>query len=198
MTRLIIVRHGDTFDPGEAPRRIGSRTDLPLTESGRRQASRLRHYIKQTGISFSTVLSGRLQRTIQTARLILGKDGDDHQVNIADFLTEIDHGPDENQRDVDVVRRIGEAAMNAWDCDAIAPAEWLTDTPHRIAAWRAVLSAPPMGDTLLVTSNGAAKFLFLADPTLRPQESLKLRTGSLGIVDRKQGGWNTTIWDYRP
>ena len=34
MTRLVIVRHGNTFEAGEPPRRIGARTDLPLTATG--------------------------------------------------------------------------------------------------------------------------------------------------------------------
>jgi transcriptional regulator GlxA family with amidase domain len=32
MTTLIIARHGNTFEDGETPRRVGARTDLPLSE----------------------------------------------------------------------------------------------------------------------------------------------------------------------
>ncbi len=38
---LYIVRHGNTFEPDEPPRRIGRRTDLPLVESGRAKEDKL-------------------------------------------------------------------------------------------------------------------------------------------------------------
>jgi broad specificity phosphatase PhoE len=41
MTRIVIVRHGNTFEAGETPRRIGARTDLPLTADGQAQADAL-------------------------------------------------------------------------------------------------------------------------------------------------------------
>ena len=41
MTQLLIVRHGNTFETGETPRRVGLRTDLPLSSSGRKQANAL-------------------------------------------------------------------------------------------------------------------------------------------------------------
>ena len=41
MTTLIIARHGNTFDKGDIPTRVGARTDLPLVEKGRAQAKAL-------------------------------------------------------------------------------------------------------------------------------------------------------------
>ncbi|HAO37083.1 MAG TPA: histidine phosphatase family protein, partial [Hyphomonas sp.] len=38
MARLIIVRHGNTFDKGDTVTRVGGRTDLPLSASGLAQA----------------------------------------------------------------------------------------------------------------------------------------------------------------
>ncbi|MGA3882329.1 histidine phosphatase family protein, partial [Bacillus pumilus] len=38
---FVIVRHGNTFAAGEPPRRIGARTDLPLTAQGQAQAEAL-------------------------------------------------------------------------------------------------------------------------------------------------------------
>ena len=31
MTTLVVIRHGNTFEADEEPRRVGARTDLPLT-----------------------------------------------------------------------------------------------------------------------------------------------------------------------
>ena len=34
MARVIICRHGNTFDKGDLVRRVGARTDLALSKSG--------------------------------------------------------------------------------------------------------------------------------------------------------------------
>ena len=38
VTRLIVVRHGNTFNSGDVILRVGSATDIPLTETGMKQA----------------------------------------------------------------------------------------------------------------------------------------------------------------
>ena len=52
MTRLYIARHGNTFEAGEAPRRVGRRTDLPLTAAGRAQAEALGRRFAADGVMF--------------------------------------------------------------------------------------------------------------------------------------------------
>lgn len=37
-TRIIIFRHGNTFDVGDTVLRVGRRTDIPLSGSGRKQS----------------------------------------------------------------------------------------------------------------------------------------------------------------
>ena len=37
ITRLIVVRHGNTFNSGDVILRVGSATDIPLTETGMKQ-----------------------------------------------------------------------------------------------------------------------------------------------------------------
>ena len=58
MTRLVIVRHGNTFEAGEPPRRIGARTDLPLTATGVAQAEALARHFAANGVSFDRVFCG--------------------------------------------------------------------------------------------------------------------------------------------
>ena len=41
MARLFVVRHGNTFDTGDVVTRVGGRTDLPLSKSGKAQAEKL-------------------------------------------------------------------------------------------------------------------------------------------------------------
>ena len=197
MTRLYIVRHGNTFEAGEAPRRIGSRTDLPLTATGIAQAEALGRHFAASSIAFAESFSGRLARTRDTARIILETMGLPLAVETEDFLTEIDHGPDEDQPEAIVEARIGGAALDAWDQRAVAPPGWDVGADWRISAWLAFARAPHAESVLLATSNGAARFALLAFGF--DIASLKLRTGAYGVIEAgSDGGFRLLEWDKRP
>lgn len=203
MTSLcLIVRHGNTFAPGEPARRIGAATDLPLVESGRLQSFRLGEHFRKQGWRFDRVLTAPLRRTSESAALILAAMEDAPPIETCDWLTEIDHGPDENQPETEVIARIGEAALATWDRDAIPPPGWHVDGPAREAAWRAFLTDVAQGMTLLVTSNGAARFGLRADEGLARQAaalpSLKLATGAYGLIALDSGAARLAAWNQRP
>jgi probable phosphoglycerate mutase len=190
--RITIVRHGNTFEAGETPRRVGSRTDLPLTAVGVAQAEALGRAFADR--SFSRCLVSPLLRTRQTADALLDAAGLELAPEPATFLAEIDHGPDENATDAEIIARIGADALMAWDEQARVPDGWVVDTDARIAAWRD-LAASTTGDSLCVTSNGAARFALLAFG-LAPQ---KLRTGAWGIIEAgADGRFELLEWDKRP
>jgi probable phosphoglycerate mutase len=188
--RLWIMRHGNTFETGEPPRRIGARTDPPLTETGREQAAALRDRFAREGVAFAGLLAGPLARTRETARILAGG-----APKIVPWLAEIDHGPDEDADEGAVIARVGEGALAAWDRDAVPPPGWIVDADARLTAWRG-LFARARGDVALVTSNGAARFALLA-LTRRPA-SLKLRTGAWGRIDVDGGRACLAEWDLRP
>ena len=186
MTRLVIVRHGNTFEAGETPRRIGARTDLPLTAAGLEQAQALARHFGDRGVSFDRALSSALLRTRQTAEAIVGKTV---QIESASFLTEVDHGPDENQTDAAIAERLGDDAILHWDRDLIAPQGWEVGAEWRLPAWRAFAEEAtitlPHGTVLLATSNGAARFALAALGLLSGEKprGVKHRTGSYGVVE---------------
>lgn len=197
---LVIVRHGNTFNAGEPPRRIGARTDLPLMAEGKAQASALGHHFARNGWQFSRALVSPLLRTRQTAEAVLATQTTPAPLEPAEFLAEIDHGPDENRTEPEVLARIGQPALAAWDEHAIAPPGWTVDADRRLAAWHALLEAltPDQPPLLLVTSNGAARFALKALPDL-PQHSLKLATGSYGVILRGiDGTFSVPVWGQRP
>lgn len=193
MTRIWIVRHGNTFEPGETPRRIGARTDLPLVAGGRAQADALRAHFRD--VRFARVLASRLRRSAETARRIAGPP------ETCDWLDEIDHGPDEDRPEAAVVARIGADALAAWERAAVPPPGWRVDAGARLAGWRTLL-ADAEGDVLAVTSNGAARFALLCDAGLAAEAAalphLKLRTGAWGRIERDGGAWRLAEWDRRP
>jgi probable phosphoglycerate mutase len=156
-------------------------------ESGRDQALALRTHFDGRGIRFDHVLASPLLRTRETAALI----APDLAAEPTAWLREIDHGPDEGRTEAEVLARIGAAALERWEAEAVPPPGWVVDAEARLAAWRGFLGAFPTGNTLLVTSNGAARFLRLA-LGLAPA---KLRTGAHAEVD---GTGLLVCWDVRP
>lgn len=197
MTRLYIVRHGNTFEAGELPRRVGRRTDLPLTAAGLAQAEALGRQFVADGVLFGACQAGMLQRTRVTAETILATMGARLAVEPSELLTEIDHGPDEDQTEARVEARIGKGALEAWDRQAIAPPEWIVDAGERIAGWREFVARPLLDTVLLVTSNGAARFALLAFGF--DVASLKLRTGAYGIIEAgSDRQFRLVEWDKRP
>ena len=114
--RLHIVRHGNTFDKGDIVTRVGGRTDLPLSISGRAQAEALARHFAAT--PFATARSGPLKRTRETARAILAAQANAPELTTDLFLREIDYGPDENRPEEDVIARIGREALDAWERDS--------------------------------------------------------------------------------
>lgn len=201
---FVIVRHGNTFAANETPRRIGARTDLPLTEAGCEQARILGCHFAENGWHFARALVSPLSRTRETAQLILARQTAPPRPEVCDWLSEIDHGPDEDKPEGAVLARIGQDALNAWDERAEPPPDWSVHGPARTAAWRALYAAPRLPEpTLIVTSNGAARFALLANPALTTEaaklSSLKLQTGAYGVIRRRQDGTlHVAAWGQRP
>jgi probable phosphoglycerate mutase len=194
-TRLFIVRHGNTFDKGDVVTRVGGRTDLPLSLSGREQVATLaRHF---AGTPFATARSGPLKRTRETAAAILSAQLTPPELLTDLFLREIDYGPDENRPEEEVVARIGKAAMESWERDGIVPPGWRADTAAIIGNWQELFhdlrEAP--GNHLVVTSNGVARFALSAANAQRPDA--KLATAAWGVIVVEAGGARVEAWNLR-
>ena len=199
MARLFIVRHGNTFDKGDTLTRVGARTDLPLSVSGREQAQKLATHF--AGTRFSAALCSPLSRTRQTARAILRERSDNPALLIAPFLTEIDYGPDENQPEEAVAARLG-PALEAWDRDAVPPPGWLVDPAALRAGWRALLARaaelPETATALIVTSNGIARFLPDVVEEVPANLDRKLKTGAWGELIVTPARSQLLTWNQRP
>ena len=196
MRRLFIIRHGNTFASSAQACRVGARTDIPLVDSGHDQARRLGDWFAAQALPVRRLLSSPLLRARQTADAIAAAIG--HAPGeTADWLGEIDHGPDEGRPEADVLARIGAQALADWDERAIPPNGWIVDADARIAAWRAFFAQEGEGADLLVTSNGAARFALIAAGV--PLGALKLRTGAFGELAVDNAGRVALLrWDARP
>jgi len=197
--RLYIVRHGNTFEKGDVVTRVGGRTDLPLSPSGRTQAEALARHFTGQGVSFATARSGPLKRTRETASAILKAQAAPPDLLTELFLREIDYGPDENRPEPDVVARIGQAALDAWEKQSVPPPGWRVDPAAIVGNWQELFSdlKAEEGAHLIVTSNGIARFALAAAQDSRADA--KLATGAYGLIELDPSGDATvTSWNLRP
>lgn len=194
-TRLYVVRHGNTFDKGDVVTRVGGRTDLPLSVSGRAQAEALgRHF---AGTVFASARSGPLKRTRETARAILAGQADPPELTTDLFLREIDYGPDENRPEAEVVARIGEAALAAWERESVVPPGWRVDTAALVGNWQETFAEfrEQPGNHLIVTSNGIARFALQAAGASRADA--KLSTAGWGVFVLEGETVRVEAWNER-
>ena len=204
-TRLIIARHGNTFDPGDTPTRVGRRTDLPLTASGEAQAKRIGDYLRQRRLVPDAVFTAPLKRSYDTARLAVEALGCDPPITIDPRFNEIDYGPDENQPESVVVARIGDQALRDWNDHAKVPPGWLADPKAIIDDWLAfgdMCRQSFSGRTVLVvTSNGMVRFAphLTGDfEGFRHRHGIKIATGALCILRLEDGQWLIERWNTSP
>ena len=204
MTDIYIVRHGNTFDKGDTVTRVGARTDLPLSKSGLAQADALAAHLKTIApAGFDRAYCSPLVRTRQTAEAILAQSTGAPDLETLEFLREVDYGPDENMPEPDVVARIGEAAMLAWETDAVPPSGWEIDPAIVKAEWRTLLrnlaTKTLKRPVLIVTSNGIARFVLDAVTDRRADlDSIKLKTGAYGHIRVVGDDVTLLYWNVRP
>ena len=192
MSRLYIVRHGNTFDKGDVVLRVGRKTDLPLSSSGIEQAKALNAHLAD--VKFDLAYSSDLKRTRQTIEIVMGHGN----FIFSDALTEIDYGPDEGKPESDVVKRLGQAAIDLWNEKSIPPEGWLVEAEQIRADWVQFLARLPRNKNIIVlTSNGTARFLLDIVKNGQSAER-KLRTGSYGVVNLSDTGPELESWNIRP
>ncbi len=221
---LIIVRHGNTFLPGQTPTRVGARTDLPLVEEGRARA--VGRYLLANRMVPDRLYAAPLKRTMQTAQLIADEAKPGLQVTPAADFTEIDYGPDENQTEDRVRLRLGcewlhgeklpvenlsdeqimaygERILEKWNACAEVPAGWRVDPEAIVRAWRSFAEAINEGETVLIcTSNGIIRFA----PHLLNENyeafcrthDIKAATGSVSVFRNAGAGWECAEWNAKP
>jgi len=201
MTRIVICRHGNSFDKGDVVTRIGARTDLPLSISGIDQARGLTKQFSSgtSGFEFKLAFCSSLLRTYQTADFILTSGHDVKSLDILKFLTEIDYGVDENKPEEQVVARLGRDAITLWDEKAIPPEGWDVNPEELIQSWKDFFARymDHEGDILVVTSNGIARFALDAVDEITTDAPRKLRTAAYGIIEIENGHSKLTAWDIR-
>jgi broad specificity phosphatase PhoE len=183
---VFIVRHGNTFLPNSKVTRVGAKTDISLVDSGISQAHELGLYFRNKKIFFDKIYCSSLLRTAETAHIIRNYQIKKLNIEIKLLFDEIDHGEDEGKTDLEIVNRIGSKALMDWENYGIVPRGWIVNEEIRILGWKNFLrNHLEFNNVLIVTSNGAARFVFKVIHVAGKIESLKLRTGAFGVITQK-------------
>jgi 2,3-bisphosphoglycerate-dependent phosphoglycerate mutase len=205
MTILIIARHGNTFEAGETPRRVGAGTDLPLTATGLQQGRNIGAYLKKINLLPGEIYTSRLRRTQQMAAEIIAEASLQLRPQASVIFNELDYGHDENKTEDEVVAHLGQQAISDWEEKAIVPRGWNPNAEIISGRWETfshdIVRTHPDGIVLVVTSNGIARFaLGLTGDfeTARQQYGLKLATGALGMLEHDGNAWTVQNWNIRP
>ena len=194
MTRIVICRHGNTFDKDDVVTRVGAHTDLPLSSSGREQAKQLAQEL--SGFNFTKAYCSPLIRTRQTAVAVIKPET---SLQVLEFLTEIDYGEDENKPESEVIARHGQDILDLWDLEGIPPKGWKVDVEGVIKAWRLFFDNHRKldEDILVMTSNGIARFVHDAIDVTDLDMTRKLRTAAFGLVELNAKKTDILYWDTR-
>lgn len=209
-TRLIIVRHGNTFLPTDTPTRVGARTDLDLVEQDKGTA--IGQYLLANKLVPNVIYAGPLKRHQQTAKLICRPlNINDSVIQTDNFLNEIDYGPDENQIEQDVMLRLGKgdlakgkAIITRWNSHGEVPAGWQVAPDELRNGWHAfassILAQQVNRTTLMVSSNGIMRFSHVLD-SQSDLVNLKVPTGGICIFENETGqqnDWHCVEWGLIP
>ena len=108
---LWLVRHGET--EWSLSGAHTSRTDIPLTEHGRKRAEELRDYLKNT--TFSKVLTSPMQRAQETCRIA----GFGDQATIENGLKEWDYGESEGKTTKEMRVKYNDPQWSVWTRDLV-------------------------------------------------------------------------------
>lgn len=210
--RLLLVRHGNTFEAGETPVRVGANEDLPLTAGGEDQAHALAAKLKEAAIRPGLFICGPLKRTRRHAEIVMAGLAAPGVAEIDPRLTEIDYGPWGGMSDGDIVARFGPAAareLEAWETESRWPAETARWMPGAETVTRNLhdLSAELAGrlgadETALVcSSNGILRyFLELTPEGLAGHQAAgkaKMATGAAALLDVTDGIARVLFWNVK-
>jgi probable phosphoglycerate mutase len=202
-SQIVFARHGNTFGPGDKVVWVGRGSDFPLVERGLEQAHEAAAALGRLGLVPSVVVSGTLKRTRGFAEIVCRDLGiAEHRIDAR--LDEIDYGTWEGlSSDEIALLPGGAAAEQAWQQQDVWPdgAGWRTTRDEVLAALGGVLADLAAGAggerPLVVSSNGILRFApgLLSAPAAG---RLQLKTGALGCVDRRGGGWAVRFWGMAP
>jgi probable phosphoglycerate mutase len=207
---LVLVRHGNTFGPGDRIVWVGKGEDLPLVASGKAQAETLGESLVAAEWMPSAIVSGGLKRQVEHLALA-APPGSPEPVRL-EALDEVDYGHWGGLTTDQIVERFGADEMNAWNERSVWPTaagwpETETQVRERVQAFLGEVTGGRFGERVLVcSSNGLLRWFLDAMPgaldEARTNGTFKVKTGGVGRMvlsaDGDSPGWTLTHWNTAP
>ncbi len=188
-SRIYLVRHGQTSWNAEG--RAQGHTDIPLDETGTRQAERVAEALGTAGAT--SVWSSDLSRSHATASAV-ARSGS-LPLRVFPALRERCFGDWEGQPLAELRRRLdAEARDRGVAASLVRPpgGESLADAWARVEPVAATLTQEPAeGASVVVVSHGAISSLLLAQlihGTLETARSFRPQNASITVLERREGG----------
>ena len=196
MGHFYLARHGETTWNAES--RICGRSNVPLSEAGRRQARRLAQRLEP--ISFEALYSSPLKRALDTARFISERTG--LEPILDDRLVELDYGQWEGKTLAEVMKNDPEIFC-AWQADpgAVAPpgGESGLEAQQRLVAFLDNLAAKhPKGRVAVVFHKSVCRLAICHVLGMSPSDyrrRLLMENTALSIIQSRQDGWQLITYN---
>jgi broad specificity phosphatase PhoE len=184
---VVLARHGETEWSRDG--RHTGRTDIPLTEAGRREAERLREPL--SGRRFQAVLSSPLARALDSARLAGFADG----VELRDELREWDYGDYEGISTPDIRRRRPDWYLWRDGCPGGETAADVGARADRVVAELVALD----GDAVVFAHGHVLRVLAARWVELPPEDGglIALSTGTLSELGWERETRVIRLWNAR-
>jgi broad specificity phosphatase PhoE len=196
MGLFYLVRHGESA--WNAENRLCGRSDVPLSEAGRRQAECVAERLKAT--PFEAFYSSPLVRALETARLISESVGLDPVVDPR--LVELDYGQWEGETMAEVIAGDPEA-FHAWEANParLAPpgGESGLEARQRVVLFLDFAAAKhPQGHVLVVFHKTVCRLAIchaLGIETSEYRRRLVLHNAALSIIQPRPEGWRLVTYN---
>jgi broad specificity phosphatase PhoE len=186
---LLVIRHGETV--WNAERRFTTRSDVPLSETGVRQAEMAAANLAATPID--RIYASPLQRALRTAETIAASQATACRVEVDERLTEIDAGPFEGRTSEELEAGPLAAEFAGWHTDGEPTFPEGTETfDHALERVRAFFAdhRDEPGTTLIATHGSLARLIVCSHLLAAPpphHRRLWLDNCHLAVVEQRDG-----------
>lgn len=207
--KLILARHGNTFDPGQKVVWAGATNDLPLVAKGKEQARGLARTFLDQNLKPKAIYTSKLSRARETAEIITREMSLPFAPTVDHRLHEIDYGDWTGRSTEETIALYGREAVEAWEKRSTWPtsSHWGGTEEQVIEeTWafsKDLLARHTEDDCVVaVTSNGRLRyFLTLIKGEWEKRKALgafKVRTGHYCELTHSSGRWSLDLWDQGP
>ncbi len=207
--RLILLRHGNTFNPGENAVWVGKREDLPLVAQGKVQAQSVAGVLNELDVYPDALYCSSLKRTREFAQILKKVCGWETAITADERLDELDYGAWSCLTSEEIAARGFVVELQQWNDHCVWPenAGW-EGTPELIRAevddfvQDAIKTFDDDATVVGVTSNGRIRYFLSLDPEAFQyavkQERVKVKTGHAAIFEVSRRGVFLKGWNLSP